>query len=79
MRETKGKKSKLIYLFFKPLCIDVIENQCIDTVFEELKQEMKIVFGSKPICEFCRIYNIELQAVALESKVVEQLTSKKCH
>lgn len=71
---TKGKKSKLIYLFFKPICSDSYENDLINTVFKELKQEIQLIFNSNPIREFCKMHHIELQAFALESKVMEQLT-----
>ena len=72
--QSKGKKAKLVYLFFKPISNDIETNAKVNEVFDELKEEIKSIFNSKYIKEFCENNNIELSVVAEESKVMEKLT-----
>lgn len=72
-KQNEGKKSKLVYMFFKP-CSDCFEtSQQIDEIFDELKVEIKAIFGCNLIEEFCKENNIELAAIAAESKVMGKL------
>ena len=70
----KGKKTKLVYLFFKPCTDDTVYSQWIEEVFEELKAEINAIFRCRTIADFCEEHNIELMAIAEESKVMERLT-----
>ena len=71
---TKGKKAKLVYLFFKPLCKDEEESKQIEVVFEKLKGEIKSVFESTPVNNFILKNNITLSAVAEYSECMDALT-----
>ena len=72
-KQNEGKQSKLVYMFYKP-CSDCFEtSQQIDEIFDELKVEIKAIFGCNLIEEFCKENNIELAAIAAESKVMGKL------
>lgn len=72
--QSKGKKAKLVYLFFKPSSDDSEIKLKINEIFDELADEIKSIFNSKWIKDFCTNNNIELMAIAEESKVMEKLT-----
>lgn len=65
----KGKKAKLVYLFYKPLT----EDERVETVFNELNDEIKTIFNCEVIRDFCKAHNIELMAIAQCSKVMQKL------
>lgn len=70
----KGKKkSKLVYLFFKPVVSDGVKAAQVEEVFNELKEEIKTVFTCSEITQFCQKNNIELMAVALNNDVMTKL------
>ena len=66
-RQNNGKKAKLVYLFFKPECNNLADQEFVDNVFEHLQNEINVVFKSGMIPEFCAANNIELEAIAEES------------
>ncbi len=66
-RQNKGKKAKLVYLFFKPECEEFADREFVNDVFELLKDEINVVFKSGLIPEFCAANNIKLEAIAEES------------
>lgn len=73
----KGKNAKLVYMFFKPVTDDEETAILIKTVFDELAKEIKAVFECKVIKKFCEDSNIELMAIAQESKTMKKLDSAK--
>lgn len=52
------------------------EQNQVDAVFEELKDEIKRIFSSKPIQNFTSKNNIKLSAIAECSKVMEPLSKE---
>lgn len=52
------------------------EQRQIDAVFEEIKDEIKNIFSSKPIQDFISKNNIKLSAIAEYSKVMELLSKE---
>jgi hypothetical protein len=75
-KQTKGKKAKLIYMFFKPICGDTKHMSGVEEVFEKLSEEIKIIFNSKPIRKICEDNEIELVAITETSVVMEKLTKE---
>lgn len=73
----KGKKAKLIYLFFKPISEDKETAVLINTVFDELEKEIKAIFKCEVIKDFCNNNNIELVAIAQESETMKKLDSAR--
>ncbi len=73
----KGKKAKLVYMFFKPVTEDEETAQMINSVFGELKEEIETIFDCDIIKNFCDKNNIELMAIAQESKTMKKLDSAK--
>lgn len=71
--QTKGKRAKLVYLFFKPKNSDEKTNARIDEIFEELRNEIHLIFSSKVIEEFCLDNQIELEAIVQECDVMKKL------
>ena len=75
--ETQSKKeSTLVYLFFKPKTDDIEINNKIDKVFRDLKTEIDLIFGCKPIKTFAEKNNIKLVAVAECDYVMKELTGE---
>ena len=72
-RQSQGKQSKLIYLFFKPTSADVETASRIDEVFEKLKREIDAIFQNDVITEFCKDNGITLEAVVQECDVMKRL------
>lgn len=72
-QQSKGKNAKLVYLFFKPLAKEEAISKEIDLIFAELKEEIKAIFSCSIIREFCEENQIELEAIAEESSVMEKL------
>jgi hypothetical protein len=70
-----GKKAKLVYMFFKPISKDKETAELIDSVFKELKEEIEAIFKCGVIKEFCKNNNIDLMAIAQESKTMKKLDS----
>lgn len=73
----KGKKAKLVYMFFKPVTEDEETAQMINSVFEELIEEIKAIFECDAIKGFCDKNKIDLMAIAQESKTMKKLDSAK--
>lgn len=71
--QNKGKKSKLIYLFFEPIADNDSDNISIKQIFDELEAEIKLIFESDIIKSFCNINNIELSAIKEKSRTMEAL------
>ena len=69
----KGKKAKLVYMFFKPISKDTETTELIDSVFKELKEEIEAIFECEAIKEFCKNNNIVLMAIAQESETMKKL------
>ena len=67
---SNGDRATLLYLFFKPQN-EKYQNE-IDSVFEELKSEIKTIFESKPIKKFCNS-QITLKAVCQTGKIMQAL------
>lgn len=74
--QNKGKPVKLVYMFFKPVVDDKDVAGNIKDIFDELKEEIKVIFGCRIIREFCKANNIELMAIAEESRVMGKLTKE---
>lgn len=72
----KNTPTKLVFLFFKPKMDLESEQNQVDAVFEELKDEIKSIFSSKPIQNFTSKNNIKLSAIAEYSKVMEPLSKE---
>lgn len=75
-QKDKNTPVKLVFLFFKPKMDLESEQNQVDAVFEELKDEIKSIFSSKPIQNFTSKNNIKLSAIAEYSKVMEPLSKK---
>lgn len=71
--QAKGKQAKLVYLFFKPKNNDEKTNRRIDEVFDELKNEIDLLFASKVIMEFCADNQIGLEVIVQECDIMEKL------
>lgn len=65
----------LVYLFFKPISERPGKQQGIDEVFDTLEEEIRSIFHSAPIEQFCRTHQILLRAAAECSAVMEPLNS----
>ncbi len=63
-------------MFFKPVVDDKDVANDIEKVFDKLKDEIEVIFGCKIIREFCKANNIEVMAIAEESRVMEKLTKE---
>ena len=70
---SNNKNSKLIYLFFKPMCDDTQIQDEINKVFDKLKEEIITLFNHPAIKDYCKANHIELQAIAQYSKVMTKL------
>ncbi|WP_044973449.1 hypothetical protein [Ruminococcus sp. HUN007] len=78
----KGTNKKLVYLFFRPdtdkleMSSTINENE-LEKVFNELQEEIKYIFDSDPIKNFCspKNHDIKLMAIAEKSSVMEPLTN----
>lgn len=68
------KPATLVYLFFKPQAENAAEQKQIDEVFCKLESEIKCIFSSEPIANFCKVHQITLRAVAQNAPVMDQLT-----
>lgn len=75
-QKDKGVPAQLVYLFFKPKMDLENEQIQVDEVFEELKDEIRNIFSSKPIQNFTSKNNIKLSAIAEYSKVMEPLSKE---
>lgn len=75
-QKDKSIPAKLVFLFFKPKMDLESEQNQVDAVFEELKDEIKSIFSSKPIQNFTSKNNIKLSAIAEYSKVMEPLSKE---
>lgn len=75
-QKDKNTPVKLVFLFFKPKMDLESEQNQVDAVFEELKDEIKSIFSSKPIQNFTSKNNIKLSAIAEYSKVMEPLSKE---
>ena len=71
--KSEGKQAKLIYLFFYPVTNDNETNEKIQEVFAELKNEIGLIFNSKPIRTFCEKNNITLEAYAERNTIMTDL------
>lgn len=74
--QNKGKPAKLVYMFFKPVVDDKDVAGNIEKVFDKLKKEIKAIFDCKLINGFCKANNIELMAIAEESRVMGKLAKE---
>lgn len=68
------KPATLVYLFFKPQAENTAEQKQIDEVFCKLQSEIKCIFNSEPIANFCKANQITLRAVAQNAPVMGNLT-----
>ena len=75
-RQNKGEKAKLVYLFFKPLTEEEGKQEFVNKVFSELENEINMIFKKGLIPEFCKMNNIELEAIAQESDIMCKLESR---
>ena len=74
-KQNGGKPAKLVYMFFKPCCNDPEISNKIDVVFNELSEEINLIFTSNAIQCFCKNNNIELAAIALYSQTMQDFDS----
>ena len=72
------EKATLVYLFFKPKVLTDEQRRGIDTLFNDLQDEIEIVFGGKhsPIRQFAEKNNIQLKAIAQYAEVMSPLTEE---
>lgn len=70
------KPAKLVYLFFIPVVDDEETAGEIKEVFDQLQSEIKAIFTSEPIVNFCKAKNISLSAIAEKSRIMETLTTE---
>ena len=74
IKEQKGnKKAKLVYLFFEPVSDNDEERLFVNDIFDELAIEIKLIFESDIIKNFCTANNIELIAIKEKSRIMEPL------
>lgn len=73
--QEKGKKAKLIYLFFEPIAENDEDSGLVDYIFDKLSSEIKLIFESVIIKDFCSANNIELVAIKEKSRIMEPLTT----
>lgn len=71
--QSKGRKAKLVYLFFMPVCKDEILSKKVKKVFCELQKEICALFSCEVITTFCKENQIELIAIAEHSDVMTKL------
>ena len=71
--QNKNTKSKLIYLFFEPVSDNDEERLFVNDIFYELAIEIKLIFESDIIKNFCKTNNIELIAIKEKSRIMEPL------
>lgn len=70
----KHESATLVYLFFKPQADSVEAQRKIDAIFDALSNEIKSIFQSSPIQQFCQAHSISLRAVAECAPIMEPLT-----
>lgn len=71
--QSKGKCAELIYLFFKPKCNHEDVSTQMDEIFDELKQEIKAIFNSLLIKDFCENHQMKLNVIIQNSDVMQKL------
>ena len=71
--QNQGQKAKLIYLFFEPIAENAEDAVFVNKVFDELETEIKLIFESDIINDFCSANNIELSAIKEKSRIMEPL------
>lgn len=64
----------LVYLFFIPKTTDPVKQKAVDDVFNALREEIRCIFNSAPIRNFCTANQITLRAVAENASVMEPLS-----
>lgn len=72
----KGCRKRLTYLFFYPIASEKADRKKTESLFLELRDEIRAIFTSEPIASFCRENQIELSAIAEHSRVMEDLTKE---
>ena len=72
--QSKGKRVKLIYLFYKPESNNSAVSTKINEIFKELQNEVKSIFGCEMVKEFCLENQIELDVIVQHGKVMGKLT-----
>ena len=71
--QNKGKRAKLVYLFFEPSAFNDQDAALVNEVFNELANETKLIFNSDIIRNYCNANNIDLTALKEKSRVMEPL------
>lgn len=80
IKEQKGnKKAKLVYLFFEPVSDNAEERLFVNDIFDELAVEIKLIFESDIIKNFCKANDIELIAIKEKSRIMESLNIYNKH
>lgn len=69
----QNESRTLVYLFFMPMCSDEQDTLAVNNVFRDLSAEIKLIFNSKPIVNFCRKHNIKLMAIAEHNNVMDSI------
>lgn len=72
--QNKGKKAKLVYMFFEPVAESDEDLVSVSNVFNELETEIKLIFESDIIKRFCNANSIDLSAIKEKSRIMEPLT-----
>lgn len=70
------KPAKLVYLFFIPIVDDEETADEIHEVFAQLQSEIKAIFTSEPIVNFCKANDISLSAIAEKSRTMQALSAE---
>ena len=71
---SKKQPATLTYLFFKPQVTNTADHEQIELIFSKLQSEIKGIFSSKPIANFCKVNQITLRAVAQNAPVMGDLS-----
>ena len=73
-KKEQRKPATLVYLFFKPRVTGEARSR-LDGIFTKLAEEIDEIFNRKPIQNFCRVNNIDLEVVVEEAPTMEALTT----
>lgn len=71
-----NNSKSLMYLFFKPQTDNEEQQKELDAIFNELAEEIKVIFESEPVRKFTEKNNIKLCAIAEHAKTMCALSTE---
>lgn len=71
--QTKDRTAELVYLFFEPISNNYEESAFLYKIFNDLSSEIKAIFESDVIKNFCEQNRIKLTAIKETSRTMEPL------